>query len=168
MCPWVLGGLPVVVARMLQNVLENSWWLGEVPEDQKKTNVTSVFRNGKDDQQHTELHLEESWWQGKGVIFPLRSAVVIPHLQCCVQTWALQCKRDPRVSLGKRYEHVLHKVRLQELTLLTFGKNCRVLISVLKCLIERNKRDGARLLSGIHWQDRYRHKLKYKKNIWFL
>lgn len=48
-----------------------------------------------------------------------------------------------------RDEHMLHKVRLQELSLLTFGKTCGVLTSVLKCLIERNKGGGARLLNGI-------------------
>ncbi|RMC15060.1 hypothetical protein DUI87_07240 [Hirundo rustica rustica] len=46
---WVLSVLADVTARPLLIVFETSWGLGEVPGEWKKADVTSIFKNGKED-----------------------------------------------------------------------------------------------------------------------
>lgn len=43
----VLRELADIIARPLSMIFDQSQWLGEVPEDGRKENVTSVFKKGK-------------------------------------------------------------------------------------------------------------------------
>ncbi|KFP34256.1 RNA-directed DNA polymerase from mobile element jockey, partial [Colius striatus] len=49
MHPRVLRELADVIAKPLSIIFEQSWRTGEVPEDWRKANVTSVFKKGRKD-----------------------------------------------------------------------------------------------------------------------
>ncbi|KAK4826483.1 hypothetical protein QYF61_009479 [Mycteria americana] len=83
--------------------------------------------------------------RSREVVLPLCSALVRAHLQCCVQLWSPQHKKD--MELLER--HLSYEERLRELGLFSLEKRRlqRDLIAAFQYLKGAYKKDGDKLFS---------------------
>ena len=90
-----------------------------------------MFTLSPENQPYPGLHPKQHSQQGEGLLLPLCSALVRPHLEYYIQMWSPQYSRDMELleciqvratKMIQWVEHIPYEVRLRELGLFSLEK----------------------------------------------